>query len=126
MPDILELGLKKLAYIQMEHVKLLAVLAIIFTIVLGIGLKDLSINSDIRKELPQNIPIFQLNDRVSDKFGGNDMAIIVAEIDESVDLKSSVRDIRDPRVIQSFIFLDQELRGEESITSIRSPANFFS
>ena len=125
MPDILEKGLKKLADIQMKHAKLVAVLAIVFTVVLGIGLKDLSINSDIRKELPQEIPIFQLNDRVSDKFGGKDMSIIVAEIDESVDLKSSVRDIRDPRVIQSFIFLDQELRGEESITSIGSPASFF-
>jgi hydrophobe/amphiphile efflux-3 (HAE3) family protein len=125
MPDKLEIGLKKLADIQMKHAKLLAVFAIVFTILLGIGLKDLQINSDIRKELPQDIPIFQLNDRVSDKFGGKDMAIIVVQIDESVDLKSAVRDIRDPRVIQSFIFLDEELRNEEIVTSIGSPASLF-
>lgn len=125
MPDILEKSLKKLADIQMKHKKKLAVFAIIFTIVMGIGLKDLYINSDIRKELPQELPIFALNDRVSDKFGGNDIAIIVAQIDNSVDLNSAVRDIRDPGVIQSLIFLDKELQGEDIITSIGSPASFF-
>ncbi len=125
MPDILETGLKRLADIQMKHAKLLAVFGIIITVVLGIGLKDLYINSDIRKELPQDIPIFKLNDRVSDKFGGKDMAIIVAQIDNSIDMDSAVRDIRDPRVIQSFIFLDNELRDKESVTSIGSPASFF-
>ena len=117
--------MKKLAEIQKKHAKIMAVVAIIITIVLGIGLKGLYINSDVRKELPQDVPIFQLNDRVSDKFGGKDTAIIVAQIDESVDLKSAVRDIRDPRVIQSFIFLDEGLRDEKSVTSIGSPASFF-
>lgn len=125
MSDILETGLRKLADIQKKHTRILALFAIIVTIVLGIGLKDLSINSDIRKELPQDIPIFQLNDRVSDKFGGKDTVVIVAQIDESVDLKSAVRDIRDPGVIQSFIFLDRELQDKDSVTSIMSPASFF-
>ncbi len=98
MADFLETNLKKLAEIQKKHTRLLAVFVIILTIVLGIGLKDLTINSDFRKEMPRELPIFMLNDRISDKFGGQDTVVIAVHIDDSVDSKSTVRDIRDPWV----------------------------
>jgi predicted RND superfamily exporter protein len=123
--DPLQKSLVKLAKMQRKHAKLLALLVIIFTIVLGIGLKDLTINSDFRKEMPKDLPIFALNDRISAKFGGEDTVVIAVQIDDSVDLDSAVRDIRDPRVIQSLIFLDGVLRDEPSITSVTSPATFF-
>ena len=123
--DPLQKSLVKLAEMQRKHAKLLAVLVIIFTIVLGIGLKDLTINSDFRKEMPKDLPIFALNDRISSKFGGQDTVVIAVQIDDSVDLDSAVRDIRDPRVIQSLIFLEGVLRDESSITSVTSPATFF-
>jgi hydrophobe/amphiphile efflux-3 (HAE3) family protein len=125
MADFLETNLKKVAEIQKKHTKILAIAVILITIVLGIGLKDLTINSDFRKEMPTDLPIFALNDRISEKFGGQDMVIISVQIDESVDSKNAVRDIRDPRVIQSMILLDEDLRGETSVTSIMSPASFF-
>jgi len=123
--DPLQKSLVRLAEMQRKHAKLLAVLVIIFTIVLGIGLKDLTINSDFRKEMPKDLPIFALNDRISSKFGGQDTVVIAVQIDDSVDLDSAVRDIRDPRVIQSLIFLEGVLRDESSITSVTSPATFF-
>ncbi|TAN35234.1 MAG: hypothetical protein EPN24_07590 [Candidatus Methanoperedens sp.] len=123
--DILQRSLIKLAEIQKKHARSLAVLAIIFTIILGIGLKDLTINSDFRKEMPKQLPIFALNDRIADKFGGEDTVVIAVQIDDSVDLKNAVRDIRDPRVIQSLIFLDEELRNEATIISVASPASLF-
>jgi predicted RND superfamily exporter protein len=123
--DPLQKSLVRLAEYQRKHAKLLAVLVIIFTIVLGIGLKDLTINSDFRKEMPKDLPIFALNDRISAKFGGEDTVVIAVQIDDSVDLKSAVRDIRDPRVIQSLIFMDGMLREESSITSVTSAATFF-
>jgi predicted RND superfamily exporter protein len=123
--DPLQKSLVRLAEMQRKHAKLMAVLVIIFTIVLGIGLKDLTINSDFRKEMPKDLPIFALNDRISAKFGGEDTVVIAVQIDDSVDLDSAVRDIRDPRVIQSLIFLDGVLRDEPSITSVTSPATFF-
>jgi len=123
--DPLQKSLVSLAEMQRKHAKLLAVLVIIFTIVLGIGLKDLTINSDFRKEMPKDLPIFALNDRISAKFGGEDTVVIAVQIDDSVDLNSAVRDIRDPRVIQSLIFMDGMLREESSITSVTSAATFF-
>lgn len=125
MSDFLETYLKKLAAVQKKHTKLLAVISILITIVLGIGLKDLSINSDIRSELHTDAPIYTLNDRVSDKFGGADTVVIVVQVDESVDSKSAVRDIRDPRVMQSLLFLDEAIRGEGTVTSVNSLASFF-
>ena len=125
MADFLETNLKKLAEIQKKHTKVLAIAVILITIILGIGLKDLTINSDFRKEMPTDLPIFALNDRISAKFGGQDMVLIAVQIDESVDSKNAIRDIRDPRVIQSLILLDEDLRSETSVTSIMSPASFF-
>lgn len=125
MADFLETNLKKLAEIQKKHTKVLAIAVILITIILGIGLKNLTINSDFRKEMPTDLPIFALNDRISAKFGGQDMVLIAVQIDESVDSKNAIRDIRDPRVIQSLILLDQDLRGETSVTSVMSPASFF-
>lgn len=125
MADILEKNLKKLALMQREYTRIFAVSFLIITIVLGIGLKDLSINSDIRKEMPLELPIYKLNDRISDKFGGADTVVIAVQLDESVNSKSAVRDIRDPRVIQSLIFLDEALRSENDVTSVTSPASLF-
>lgn len=125
MADILETYLKKLAGFQKKHTRMLALFVIIVTVVLGIGLKDLTINSDFRKEMPRELPIFKINDRVSDKFGGEDTVVIAVQIDDSSDSKNAVRDIRDPWVIQSMMFLDEELRGEASITGVTSPASFF-
>jgi len=125
MPDFLETNLKKLAQIQRKHTKLLAVMIVLFTIIIGAGLKDLTVNSDIRKEMPTDLPIFKLNDRISDKFGGADTVVIAVQLDDSADSKSAVRDIRDPEVIRSLIFLDGELKDVESISSVASPASFF-
>lgn len=125
MADFLETNLKKLAIIQKNHTRLLISIVIIFTVILGTGLKDLTMNSDVRKEMPTQLPVYQLGDRVSDKFGGKDTVVIMVKLDYSVDSKSSVRDIRDPRVIRSLIFLDRSLREENSVNSITSPASFF-
>ena len=125
MADFLQIYLTKLAQIQKKHTKILAIAVILMTIFLGIGLRDLTINSDFRKEMPKELPIFKLNDRITDKFGGQDSVVIAIELDDSVDSKTAVRDIRDPRVIQAMILLDEDLRGETSVTSVSSPASLF-
>jgi hydrophobe/amphiphile efflux-3 (HAE3) family protein len=125
MADFLQIYLTRLAQIQKKHTKILAIAVILITIFLGIGLHNLTINSDFRKEMPKELPIFKLNDRITDKFGGQDSVVIAIELDDTVDSKTAVRDIRDPRVIQAMILLDEDLRGETSVTSVSSPASFF-
>lgn len=125
MTAFLERNLKRLAEMQKNHTKLCAVFIIVFTIVMGFGINDVTIYSDMRKLMPLDLPIYQINDHVADTFGEKDTVIIAVQIDESVDSDAAVRDIRDPRVIQSLIFLDTSLRGDASVTSITSPASFF-
>ncbi|MDL5503828.1 MAG: hypothetical protein QSU88_11515, partial [Candidatus Methanoperedens sp.] len=94
MADFLQTHLTGLAQIQKKHTKILAIAVILITIFLGIGLKDLTINSDFRKEMPKELPIFKLNDRITDKFGGQDAVVIAVEIDDTVYSKNAVMDIR--------------------------------
>lgn len=125
MSNILEKYLKKLAEIQKTYTVHLAAIIIVITIVLGAGLKDVSMNSDFRQEMPTDLPIFKLNDRVADSFGGQDTVVVVVQLDDTAETEQAVRDIRDPGVIRSLMFLDQALRDEESVISIASPASFF-
>ncbi|RLG28015.1 hypothetical protein DRN70_01265 [Methanosarcinales archaeon] len=125
MPTLLERGLIALARFQKRYTRELLIVVVLMTLVLGSGLKDLYINSDIRSEMPREHPIFKLNDRVADKFGSQDMVVIAVQLDESVDSRRSVRDIRDPRVIESLLFLDESLREESVVESVTSPASFF-
>ncbi len=125
MADFLQTGLTRLAEIQKKHTKMLAIIVVLVTIFLSIGLRNLTINSDFRKEMPNELPIFKLNDRITDDFGGQDSVVITAELDDSVDSKNAVRDIRDPRVVESMMLLDKDLRSEAGVTSVSSAASFF-
>ena len=125
MSTLLERGLIALARYQYKHTRKILIIVILMTLILGSGLKDLYINSDVRSEMPRDHPIFKLNDRVDDKFGGQDMVVIAVQLDESVNSRRSVRDIRDPRLIESLLFLDESLREESVVKSVTSPASFF-
>jgi len=117
----LENLLRAIARFQVRHTYTLAVFIVLFTLALGAGLSSLTVNSDIKKEMPTGLPIYRLNDRVSDKFGGEDTVVIAARIDENVNSRRAVRDIRDPRVTSSLAFLEESLKGENGVTSIVSP-----
>jgi len=125
MATLLDKGLIALARYQKRHTRKLLVIVILMTLVLGSGIKDLHINSDFRSEMPRDHPIFKLNDRVYDTFGSSEMVVIAVQLDKSVNSKNAVRDIRDPRVIESLLFLDESLREESVVDSVTSPASFF-
>ena len=55
MADFLETNLKKLAEFQKKHARVLAISMIIITLVLGVGLKNLSINSEVVSTLDKPI-----------------------------------------------------------------------
>ncbi|CAD6491263.1 MAG: MMPL family protein [Candidatus Argoarchaeum ethanivorans] len=125
MPTLFDKVLIAIARCQKKYTRELMVIIILITILLGSGLKDMTINSDVRSEMPGDLPIFKLNDRINDKFGGQDTVVIAVKIDESVNSKKAVRDIRDSQVIESLLFLDESLRDESMVQSVTSPASFF-
>ncbi len=125
MPTLFDKILIAIAQYQKRYTRELLIIIILITILLGSGLKDMTINSDVRSEMPRDLPIFKLNDKVNDKFGGQDTVVIAVKIDESVNSKKAVRDIRDSRVIESLLFLDESLQDESMVRSVTSPASFF-
>lgn len=121
----LENLLRKLADIQKEYAPIVLILTILLTSFLAIGLTKINIESDISKEMPQELPVFKLKDKVADKFGGVDTILIVFTLDSSVNIKDAPNDIRDPKVIASIMELEDYLEKEGSIDEIYSAGMIF-
>lgn len=94
------------------------------TIFLSFGLSNLKIQTDMSKEMPTDLPVYQLNERVDQKFGGQDMILVVLTLDEDSDSKSAPRDINDEKINEFIQNLHLELSRESSIYSVTSPASF--
>ena len=121
----LETFLRWVAKQQKRFAIYILIFVVIITILLGVGIKDVRLQTDLQKEMPQQLPIFQLNDRVTDAFGGQDVVIILVQLDDSFGIKTSIDDIRDPYIIQSLIALEDVLSKETAVDSITSVAGYF-
>ena len=114
----------RIAKIQHDFAIPLFILIFIFTIIMFVGATKIEMNSDINEEMPTYLPIFKLNDKVADKFGGQDTLFILFRIDEDQNNKDSPRDIRDPEVMDYLIRLQDSLEDESSFDDIVSLASF--
>ncbi len=116
--------LKSIARFQKQNAKLLLVFVLLITIILGIGIKDIRLESDMAKQMPQDLPIYQLNDKIKASFGGQESVLILAHLTDT-SCKACVKDIRDPDVINALIDLDKLLLEESDISQVMSAATFF-
>ncbi|RLG13966.1 MAG: hypothetical protein DRN66_03135 [Candidatus Nanohalarchaeota archaeon] len=121
----LEKCLEKIAIWQKKYTVGLFVLIVLFTLFVGVGIKDISLQTDVSKEMPQDLPVFQLNNKITDIFGGQDTIILLIELDDSGDIKNTIKDIRDPYIIQSLIYLETVLNSESEVESVNSAARYF-
>lgn len=122
---LLETMLESIARFQKKFALPIFIGVILITIILGVGIKDISLQTDLTKEMPQDLPVFQLNDKISDTFGGQDTVIILFQLDDQLDKKTGIDDIRHPYVMQSLLVLEDMLGEESSVESIVSPARYF-
>lgn len=123
--SLIEKILGKLADIQSRHYKIMFVITLIVTMILASGLTKLEIQTDINKEMPQDLPVFKLGNKISDIFGGQDIILVLVRLDPESNIQSAPKDIRDPRVIQSLIDLEDLLADESSIDKIQSIGTIF-
>jgi predicted RND superfamily exporter protein len=121
----LETMLEGVARFQKKFALPILIGVIIITIILGVGIKDISLQTDLTKEMPQDLPVFQLNDKISDTFGGQDTVILLFQIDDGLDKRTGVDDIRHPYVMQALLLLEDMLGEESSVDEIVSPARYF-
>lgn len=124
MATIIQKALKKLAEFQHKHTSKMLIITLIFTIIMIYGASQIWIQTDMNKEMPQDLPIFQLNDKVTDAFGGQDVIIIEIKINDQTNDINAVKDIRDPRVFEMLKYLKESLEQEAIVSSTTSPATF--
>ncbi len=73
--------MKKLSELTIKLNKLIIAIVLLLTVFFGYQLKDVSINSDIISFLPDNDPVAKLYKEIGNKYGSNNMAMVVLETD---------------------------------------------
>ncbi|HJH27978.1 MAG TPA: hypothetical protein C5S37_14730 [Methanophagales archaeon] len=121
----IERALTKLASFQCRHYKKIIVAALILTVFLGYGATELHFQGNIAKEMPQDLPVFVLQEKIASKFRGEEFMIIAVCLDKETSAKNIPRDIRDPKIIASVVDLHERLEAEPSIERVQSIAPFF-
>ncbi|MBI4361252.1 MMPL family transporter [Candidatus Micrarchaeota archaeon] len=119
---LLESALDQLAHSQKKHVKTWLLAILLVTAVLSFGITKLRLESNLANEMPQDLPIFQLNDRLADEFGGQDTVLLVVELDDQDNALNSIKDIRDPRILTFLSNLQTELQKESLVDETFSAA----
>ena len=117
--------LKNLARFQYKYSSLIFAITIFLTIAIGLGIQNIHLQTDISKELPQDLDVIKLQDRISDKFGGADTIMVLIKLNKNCELENAPKDIRDPRVIRMLVFLENEIKKEPSINYVQSSGSFF-
>ena len=121
----IEKALTHLASFQCRHYKKIIAAALIITVFFAFGLTKLCFEGDIGKEMPEDLPVFALQDKITSKFRGEEIMIIAVCLDKETTAKNIVTDIRDPSVIASVVDLDKRLKDESSIDKVQSIAPLF-
>lgn len=121
----IEKGLTTLASVQYRHYMKIIVASLIITLLLGYGAMDLHFQGNLAKEMPQDLPVFVLEEKIASTFSGEEFMIIAVCLSAETGAKDIPRDIRDPRVIESVVELHERLEAESSIEKVQSVAPFF-
>ncbi|MEA2033277.1 MAG: efflux RND transporter permease subunit [Euryarchaeota archaeon] len=121
----IERALTKLAAFQCRHYKKIIVAALVLTVFLCYGATELHFQGNIAKEMPQDLPVFVLQEKIASKFRGEEFMIIAVCLDKETSAKNIPRDIRDPKIISSVVELHERLEAESSIEKVQSVAPFF-
>ncbi len=114
-----------MASLQCRHYKKIIVASLILTVFLGYGATELQFQGNIAKEMPQDLPVFVLQEKIASKFRREEFMIIAVCLNDETGAKDIPRDIRDPKVIESVVELHERLEAESSIEKVQSVAPFF-
>ncbi|USH00266.1 hydrophobe/amphiphile efflux-3 (HAE3) family transporter [Thermococcus argininiproducens] len=113
--------LKRLARIIVEYKSAFSLIAIFLLIVSFYGIQQLRFESDITKQLPEDLPAVKDYLTLQNEFQSGDSAIIIVRVNSIQE--GGVYDIRDPEVIKAIYNLEERLRQHEYVTSTMSIAD---
>ena len=110
---------------QIKNAYILAIIVILLTIVIGLGIQHIYLQTDTSADNPKDWNVVKLEDYVSEKFGGTDTIIILVELDKDLFYSNSPTDIRDKDVLNTIYDLSKQLEKEDKISSVQSAGMLF-
>lgn len=119
---MIEKGLRALAKAQYKYTWIFFFVILLFTSFMFIGISNIKIESDMSKEYPQDLPIFTLDNKVTDEMGNQESIFVLFKLEDSQDIDTIVRDIRDPDVVNTIQELQNRLQKEPIVTEVTSIA----
>ncbi|MDY6770697.1 MAG: MMPL family transporter [Candidatus Nanohaloarchaea archaeon] len=117
--------LRLLARIQLDHTDHVIAACILLTAVLAVGVPSIELMTDFQASLPDTLDPIRTQDRVEAQFGNTNAIIILFQVNERPQQPSFVTDVRDPRLLRTMEFIEQELQREPLIASVSSMASLF-
>jgi uncharacterized protein len=117
---LLEKFLEFVAKIQYNYKTIIIGLMLIFSVFMFFGLGKVYFEGDINKMMPQQLPIYQLNNKINDEFAGQDTVFILIMIDDTIKEKTSINDIRDKQVFEYVKSLEESLYQVSSVENVIS------
>lgn len=122
----LERVLAALGSFQYRHYKKIIAASIILTLFLAYGVTELRFQGNIEKEMPKDLPVFVLQEKIASKFRGEDFLVVAVCLNRDTGAEGVVSDIRDPRVIRSLVELQDKLEDEPLVVGkVQSVAMLF-
>ncbi|WP_048147926.1 hydrophobe/amphiphile efflux-3 (HAE3) family transporter [Palaeococcus ferrophilus] len=115
--------LKRVARIIVEYRAAFALIAIFLLIVSLYGIQKLEFESDITKQLPEDVDAVKDYITLQNTFQGGGSTLIIVKVG-SIE-EGGVYDIRDPQVIEALYELGQRLREHEYVSDVVSLADIY-
>ncbi|RLF91077.1 MFS transporter [Thermococci archaeon] len=111
--------LRKIARVIVAYRHSLAIITLFLLILSAYGLTQLRFESDLSKQLPEDLEAVKSYFILQNEFGTGDSALIYVKIKST----EEVSDIRDPKLIEAMYNLEQELKQREYVTDTFSIAD---
>lgn len=121
----LERAMYRLSSFQIRYFIPIILVSLMLTSIVALGLPNVRIESDFTKILPQDLPVTQFENRISETFGGDDVVFVLVRLDTECTSCLGVRDIRDPRVIRTLIDIQETLPGKTGVNGAFSAGSLF-
>lgn len=121
----MENPLNILARAHLDHTNKIIALCLLLTVVLSMGLPQIQLQTNFQESLPDSLPPIAAQDKVEASFGSSNSIIVLFQTNDDKLEENYVTDVRDPQMIRTLNFLEDELDNEPSISSVNSMASLF-
>lgn len=121
----MENPLNILARAHLDHTNKIIALCLLLTVVLSMGLPQIQLQTNFQESLPDSLPPIAAQDKVEANFGSSNSIIVLFQTNDDKLEENYVTDVRDPQMIRTLNFLEDELDNEPSISSVNSMASLF-